>query len=103
MLPSTGFIDGIIIAKTYREVEASNCLQLHGNIFADEGVLSCGNNQCGPLSPGGLTLLTPGGYPGERCLNSWSDAKCIKKSSKGKCKKRKVRDYCRASCDSCAR
>ena len=104
VLESAGFIDGQVIAKSYREAGSANSLQLHGNIFAPIGinVLHCGNNECGPLSPGGLALSIPGGYPGANCLNTVSDAKCIKKSSKGKCGKRKVRDRCRASCGACA-
>ena len=104
VLESAGFIDGQVIAKSYRESGSANSLQLHGNIFAPIGinVLHCDNNECGPLSPGGLALSIPGGYPGESCLNTVSDAKCIKKSSKGKCGKRKVRDRCRASCGTCA-
>jgi len=98
---SVGFVDGVIIARSYRE-ESAGSVQLHGNCFqgtdggtSSSGSLLCGSNFCGGPTVGGSSSSTPS------CSDTWKAKKCSKKSRKGKCRKRRVRRQCVQTCGLC--
>jgi len=100
---SVGFVDGFVIAKSYRETGSGGGLQLHGNGFLDGGsdssVMSCGNQVCS--GPG--TFATGFRTADVGCTDTIKASKCRRKANKGKCHKRKTSQRCRHSCGLCGR
>lgn len=98
---SIGFIDGVVIALSYREVGAdAGSLQLHGNSgsCAWAGVLSCNIARACASS----SLVADSGCS-TRQQDRRSLKKCRRKMKKGKCQKRRVREVkCSFTCAGCA-
>merc|ERR1712178_41852 len=105
---SAGFIDGQVIARSYREEGISaGSLQLHGHCFLGHAVNNgaafiCGMGHCTS------SLLTPSAsssssIPGATatCYDSWKVKQCQRKSHKNKCHKRRVRQRCQTTCGLC--
>ena len=105
-----GFIDGLVVAKSYREVGNYGQIQLHGvcptafatdaNAFAAGGAtgLRCGTPICSGISdPSAPSVVHSGG-----CSDISSTNKCEKKARRGKCSKAGVRRKCSLTCGVCA-
>jgi hypothetical protein len=118
---STGFVDGQIIARSYREEGAPGQLQLHGHCFSgqhDWGLGSgaqnsfrCGRSSCGSAS-GATATRTPSllnsistssssGAASSICFDRKPAKKCARKVKKNKCHRRGARKKCAHSCGAC--
>jgi len=100
--PAVGFIDGVVIARSYRESPSGSGVQLHGYTFRSDSVISCGNQVCtnaGSFVYGGATGPSAGTAG---CVNRWKQQKCERKVKKNKCHKRKVMTQCKLTCGRCS-
>ena len=95
---SIGFVDGLIVARSYREVGNYGQLQLHG------GCPTCVIHQCGaPVCSGKLPSSSSSAFssPGA-CVDRKPVKKCRKKMAKGKCRKNGVMKKCSSTCGACS-
>lgn len=91
-----GFIDGIVIARSYASWDGS--MQLHGHVF--RGSALCGADSCSSGRTGGGTGTSR--VPGQDgCIDQKRTRKCVKKARKGKCSKRRVQRICTLTCGMC--
>mmetsp|Transcript_19338 Transcript_19338/g.52302 ORF Transcript_19338/g.52302 Transcript_19338/m.52302 type:complete len:168 (-) Transcript_19338:326-829(-) len=99
---SAGFVDGQIVAKSYREEGGlPGSLQVHGHCF--RGATTCAPGSDCPTTGTAATGSTVVSEPtATSCADFWSTKKCRRKTRKNKCHKRKVSKRCSASCGVCA-
>lgn len=91
-----GFIDGIVIAKSYTSQDSS--MQLHGHAF--RGAALCGAGSCSSgHTRGGTGMSIPAGQ--DSCVDQRRARKCGNKARKGKCSKRRVQRICPLTCGVC--
>lgn len=94
-----GYIDGTIIAKSFRGEMASSSVQLHGRCYTSP--FTCNSERkymSSALSPSSSSSAGSTGCadaPGK-----W-ERKCTRKAAKGKCRKARIRRNCQASCGQC--
>lgn len=91
-----GFIDGIVIARSYASWDSS--MQLHGHVFRATAL--CGAGSCSSGSTGSGTGT--GRVSSQLgCVDQRRTRKCVKKARKGKCSKRRVQRICTLTCGMC--
>ena len=112
---SIGFIDGIVVAKSYRETGITpEQIQIHGRcplstISAIHTILACGyETNCKNSYPPTDSIQNPsvsvGGVESHTRVtcsdrrNKMSTKRCLKKQMKGKCTKSKVSKKCDYTC-----
>jgi len=99
---SIGFIDGFIIAKSFRETGPSaGGLQIHGNCYEGPMSMSCGvSRNCvgGEFSSSSHSDLTCSAR-----VDRLPSKKCDRKFRKNKCTKRKTQRKCSFTCAGCVR
>lgn len=99
---SVGFMDGVIIAKSYRAIGGGGGVQLHASVF--DGQMSCSGSATSLVS-GNLgvsdfsQLQAPSPPPGElSTMDRKLRNKCLRKLAKGKCGNSRVREQCAGIC-----